>query len=119
MVRNNSSDTDDENYDDQELDTAFEVLSHHRRRQILAMLSESGSRGEDYIVAADFEPRNTSSNELMIALHHQHLPMLERAGYIEWHRDSNIIQRGPAFEHIAPVVEILQSNMDVLPGEWP
>lgn len=119
MNRNNSPNTDGVTYDDQGLNTTFEVLSHRRRRQILAMLAEGGSREEDNIVATDFEAKNTSSDEIMVSLHHRHLPMLEEAKYIEWHRDSNIIRRGPAFEQIGTVVEILQSNQDRLPGDWP
>lgn len=118
MSGNCSTDTEEVYFDSQPLDTAFNVLRHHRRRHILAILAEVESCEEDFVVT-EFEPRATRSDEVTLSLYHTHFPILEEAGYIEWNRDTKIIRRGPAFDKIAPVLEILQSNQDVLPGEWP
>lgn len=40
-------------------------------------------------------------------LHHNHLPKLANAGYIDWDRDSDTISRGPNFFEVQPLIELL------------
>lgn len=101
------------------LSQLFTALRHEHRRQILTFLADADAREKAELILADLQPEGADPEWFKPALHHQHLPILEEAGYIEWDRETNRIRRGPAFEDISPVIELLRSNQDKLPGGWP
>ncbi|AGN02065.1 hypothetical protein L593_10600 [Salinarchaeum sp. Harcht-Bsk1] len=53
-----------------------------------------------------------------IAIHHTHLPKLEADGYVEWNPEDETIVKGPNWEEIAPLVELLSENEDEFPMQW-
>ncbi|WP_440769445.1 DUF7344 domain-containing protein [Natronorubrum sp. DTA28] len=100
------------------LNELFEVLSKADRRRILTALANANPRHE-----AEFAPRDFTSDEqgkdALTRLHHAHLPKLDEAGFIEWNRSSKTITRGPRFDKIAPVIELMTTHGDELPVSWP
>ncbi|TYL39126.1 transcriptional regulator [Natronococcus pandeyae] len=100
------------------LDELLEALSKPPRRRILTALAEANPRDE-----AEFAPGEFTSaarrQELLTRLHHTHLPKLDEAGFIEWDPDSKTITRGPRFDEIAPLVELMIAHRDELPVGWP
>ena len=109
----------DEGQDHTTVDRVFEVLSHPHRRRILLRLAETASRNED-----GFEPDELHGGDQELArfkaeLYHCHLPRLEGAGYIEWDRETNTIQRGPNDDEVAPLLEMLRNPPDEFPDDWP
>ncbi|TYL35963.1 transcriptional regulator [Natronococcus pandeyae] len=72
---------------------------------------------------AEFVPGEFTSDErpedVLARLHHTHLPKLDDAGVIEWNPDSKTISRGPRFDEIAPLVELMIAHRDELPASWP
>ena len=100
------------------LDELFEALSKPPRRRVLTALADANPRDE-----AEFAPGDVASDERRAAvvtrLHHTHLPNLDEAGFIEWNPDSETITRGPRFDEIAPLVELLVAHRDELPAGWP
>jgi hypothetical protein len=50
---------------------------------------------------------------------HTHLPKLEEAGFIVWHQDTNKVEKGPRFEEIRPLLELIDAHADELPADWP
>jgi hypothetical protein len=52
-------------------------------------------------------------------VHHKHLPLLEGSGFIEWDREADAITRGPKFEGIRPLIELMVDHQDELPEDWP
>jgi len=98
------------------LDRLFTVLSAAPRRRIVTALLDDRSRDVDgLVVAVDPEERSRT----MVSLHHVHLPRLDDAGVVEWDPDAGTVSRGPAFETILSVVELLDDHREELPGEWP
>ena len=100
------------------LDELFEALSRPSRRRILTALAEADPRDEAEFASGDFTS-DARRQEVSMRLHHTHLPKLEEAGFIEWGTDSKTITRGPRFDEIAPLVELMSAHRDELPVGWP
>lgn len=101
-----------------DLRTALRVLQAPYRRQLLiAMSNENPQDDEDRdpldIVAPEDEP-----DVLETELVHNHLPMLEDEGYIKWDKDDNKITKGPNWDEIEPLIELLDEHRDELPDGW-
>jgi hypothetical protein len=97
------------------LDDTFAALSHAYRRRILSLLARHGPEARFEIG----DPIRASDNQnIEITLHHNHLPKLDRIGFIEWDREANTIGRGFHFEEIKPVLELLIEHQEELPDEW-
>lgn len=105
----------------------FELLAADYRRQILltlcdsetvelpeAILTRSVSAESRPAVASDGTAATDST--VAIELYHNHLPKLADAGVVEWDRDTGVVSRGPAFEHIEPLVSLLAENEECVPG---
>ena len=64
-------------------------------------------------MAADKEP-----DVLQSELVHTHLPALEDNGYISWNRETNEISKGPNWDEIGPLIELMHAHQDELPDGW-
>lgn len=97
------------------LDAMFEILSDRYRRLILLSLKREAIKTEsDLLLRSDSDHRETE-----IALVHNHLPKLEDEGFIEWDREAGQISKGPQFDEIAPLLELMENHADELPPDWP
>ncbi len=83
------------------------------RRDLLAALEPSAG------TALDVEEWADADCTTMVDLHHVHLPLLEEYGFITWDRATGRVTRGPQFQKIGPLLELLAAHADELPGEWP
>jgi DNA-binding MarR family transcriptional regulator len=86
-----------------ELDRIFDILSHHNRRLVLVLLQENATTTEADVMCHTIRDKHS----VQVSLIHNHLPKLEEAGYIEWDRDSTKIWRGPQFNEIEPILELI------------
>lgn len=94
----------------------FRTLSHRARRRILvAVKSRSPSAGNEFELAEVLP----ADEALKIRCHHQRLPRLGEAGFIDWDRENDTIAKGPSFEEVEPVLDRMADNQDALPGVWP
>ena len=80
-------------------DEAYLALADEQRRGVLLALLDEATVDIDVLIDDRAEPLR------QISLHHQHLPLLEQMGYVEWNRDAQRVARGPQFEAIQPLVE--------------
>ncbi len=97
------------------MDRVLDTLRKHHRRMILLLLKEGTVETQ-----ADVIVRNGNEiKEGEISLVHTHLPKLDDAGYIEWDRETGEISKGPRFEEIEPLLELLENHSDELPPGWP
>ena len=103
---------------DPTLDRLFDALSHPYRRRVLRAIAASNPREEDDFTPAEFAADDQKRAEFLTALHHSHLPRLDEAGFIEWDRETKTIRRGPRYDEIAPLLELLLAHEDELPAEW-
>lgn len=91
------------------------ALAAGRRRQLLRALLR---RDPDEpvrptaVVDADGDPR-----ALRTVLVHVHLPMLADVGLVRWQPDANRVTRGPRFEEIRPLLELVAEHTDDLAAE--
>lgn len=84
------------------IDSMMGALKNRTRRAVLMTLL--GDSTETRISALEQEIDGTYTRA---HLHHNHLPKLANAGYINWDHDSDTISRGPNFFEVEPLVELL------------
>lgn len=97
------------------IDRMFETLADRYRRLILLSVKrEAVNTEDDLLLRSDSDHRETE-----IALVHNHLPKLEDEGFIEWDREAGEISKGPQFDEIAPLLELMENHADELPPDWP
>ena len=97
----------------------LDVLVDIHRRRLLVDLRDRDLRTDGGLVVEAAEPGDESLSVTdAVSLYHHHLPYLEDLGYVRWDRSTNQVERGPNFEEIRPLLELLDDNADRLPGEW-
>jgi hypothetical protein len=97
------------------MDRILNILRNRHRRAILLLLKEG-----TVDTKADVMVRNgDNTKEVELVLTHAHLPKLDDAGYIEWDRETDEISKGPRFEEIEPLLELIETHADELPAGWP
>lgn len=107
----------------------FEAIADDTRRRLLLLLCEREEvavpdavleRGPVTSGADDdtdgWEP-SRSKQRTEIRLSHVHLPKLVDDGLVEWERGANVVRRGPRFEDVRPVLEVLAENASRVPQE--
>jgi hypothetical protein len=87
--------------DEQTLDTIFTLLGHRRRRDVVAVLSErepSVSLHDVATAVRELKPEPESdgasartTRDVAAALHHSHLPKLDRADVIDYDPETNAV----------------------------
>lgn len=96
------------------IDRALDSLCSRHRHLILLLLKRGAVETE-----ADVMVRGRSNKEqIETDLTRNHLPKLEEAGYIEWDRDTGEISKGPRFDEIKPLLELIENHADELPDDW-
>lgn len=93
-------------------DRLLETVADRQRRVVLLLLKRGAVEDERDLLFR-------SKDETKAALVHNHLPKLEEAGYIEWDRESGTIEKGPEFDEIEPLLELIEEHSDELPQDWP
>ena len=99
------------------MDELFEALSNvHRRRLFVALLDRNPQR-DDVHVPEDVHDGEKALGALKQELYHMHLPRMEEAGFIRWNRDTYAVTKGPRFDEIRPLLELMRDHADELPDE--
>ncbi|WP_449405170.1 hypothetical protein [Haloarcula amylovorans] len=44
---------------------------------------------------------------------------MAEAGYIEWHRETGEVSKGPRYDEIEPLLDLIENHVDELPPNWP
>jgi hypothetical protein len=98
-------------------DSMIVALSDIQRRNLLIALLDKNPQDDSPTVT--FEDGSDSEvMEHLIRMHHLHLPMLENYGFIEWDRQKGEVTKGPTFDEIRPLLELLIEHEDELPAGW-
>lgn len=98
------------------LDETLHVLSHIQRRSLLVALLDHNPQDDSPVAVGSEEA--VDSVERLVEMRHVHLPKLEEYGFITWDRDSNEVSKGPNFEEIRPLLELLDDHESELPDDW-
>jgi hypothetical protein len=99
-------------------DELLGVLSNPYRRQLLIALLEHNPQDDSNRDPLDIVTPEGGPDVLNTELVHHHLPKLEDMGYISWNRDTNEISKGPKWDEIAPLLELIHTHRDELPDGW-
>lgn len=101
--------------DESKLDRVFNAFGARLRRRLLHTLGE----GEGSLSVPDgLLLRRSDPEDIEQELMRVHLPELENAGYIEWDRTTGEISRGPNFDEIEPLLDLIAEHRDELPPDW-
>ena len=105
------------NFETLDVDEAIEGFGTERRRRVIELLERDGSStvGElaTEIAAGENEVAleavtGPQRQRVYVPLYQDQLDKLEEVGAIEWDKDRGTVNRGPAFEHAAKVLETLR-----------
>lgn len=93
-------------------DDVFEALANEQRRNLLFTLVE-----HEESIHIDSPPDGFDGGQgAAVERRHVHLPKLVDYGFIEWDPQTNVIEEGPRFEAIRPVLRLLLENRETLPA---
>ena len=99
-------------------DTAIEAMANPYRRQLLVALMEHNPQADDDIDPLNINSKLGEDEALQLELLHNHLPKLEELEYITWNQDTREISKGPKWDEIAPLLELIHNHRDELPDGW-
>ena len=98
-------------------DQSLEALSNPRRRRLLTRLKDQNPLEDD-----SFPGERDAGNDpdrVLLEMHHSHLPKLVDSGFVDWDREEGVLRRGPRFDEVAPLIELMVEHRDELPAGWP
>lgn len=98
-------------------DDIADALADPQRRELLIALLEHNPQDDVPVVIADSEDESDAV-ERLVSMQHVHLPKLADYGFIEWNKNTHEVVKGPHFDEIRPLLELLDSHEDELPADW-
>mgnify|MGYP002762999200 CR=1 FL=1 len=98
-------------------DDMVNALADIQRRKLLTSLLEHNPQDDTPTVVVDSDSE-TDAVERLVTMQHVHLPKLADYGFIEWNKDTNEVMKGPKFDEIRPLLELLAKHEDELPEDW-
>lgn len=98
-------------------DAVFTALKNHYRRRLLIRLLEHNPQ-DPVDLPNDVHLGETDRERLNAELYHNHLPKLEELGFIRWDRETNEVVKGPKFDEIRPLLQLIHEHRDELPDGW-
>jgi len=94
-----------------------DALAAVQRRKLLVALLDHNPQDDTPVVIADSE-RDADAVERLVTMQHLHLPKLADYEFIEWNKDTHEVTKGPKFDEIRPLLELLATHEDELPADW-
>ncbi|WP_336336908.1 transcriptional regulator [Haloarcula brevis] len=98
-------------------DDMVDALADVQRRKLLVALLEHNPQDDTPVVIADSES-DADAVERLVTMQHVHLPKLVDYGFIEWNEETHEVTKGPKFDEIRPLLELLDDHEDELPADW-
>jgi len=97
-------------------DDALDALADVQRRKLLVALLDHNPQDDAPVVVDDEEDEDAF--ERLVEMNHVHLPKLAEYGFIEWNREDHEVSKGPNFDEIRPLLDLLEDHEDELPPGW-
>lgn len=88
---------------------AFEALAVPRRQQLLLALEQTPN-GTALDPFTELSDDFTGNGRHAVSLVHEDLPKLHEMGFIEWDREAECVTRGPAFDHLGPLLDVIREH---------
>lgn len=99
------------------LDRAFDALRSVHRRRILLLVSDRCPEVGEAPSLSELAPENADYASYAAGMIHKHIPKLAEYGYVDWSPADQVIRRGPQFDEIASILELLVDNRERLPDD--
>lgn len=96
-------------------DDMVDALADVQRRKLLLALLEHNPQDDSPAAVGGSE---SDALEHLSTMNHVHLPKLADYGFIEWDREKHEVSKGPNFDEIRPLLEMLDRHADELPADW-
>lgn len=109
-------------------DDVFDALADGQRRQLLISLLNDGPQRVPELSDSSRQLAEAhesllqehlssvreldETNEQRLRMHLVHLPRLVGYDFVEWDRDARLVTKGPRFDEIRPVLELLEARRD-------
>ena len=90
----------------------------HRRRILMALMEHNPQEDTATHVPEGIHVGEAELDVLRVELHHTHLPKLDEVGLIRWKQAENEVVKGPRFDGIRPLLELMDNHADELPDDW-
>ncbi|MCU4802303.1 transcriptional regulator [Halobacteria archaeon HArc-gm2] len=100
------------------LDRLFDALKSIDRRRLLLLLSDHHPEVDAAPSLPEIAPENGDYTRYVTGMIHKHIPKLADYGYVDWNPAERVVRRGPQFDEVAPVLELLVDNRERLPGKF-
>ncbi|WP_331232331.1 transcriptional regulator [Natronorarus salvus] len=100
---------------DEALDALLDI---HRRRVLMALLEHNPQHDEEIHIPEEVHVGEKEFEILQTEMFHTHLPKLEESGFIRWDEENHEVVRGPRFDEIKPLLELMADHADELPDDW-
>lgn len=94
-----------------------DALADRQRRKLLVALLEHNPQDDSPVAITDAESDADALGRL-VSMDHVHLPKLVDYGFIEWNQERHEVIKGPKFDEIRPLLELLDGHEDELPEHW-
>lgn len=98
-------------------DDMVDALADVQRRTLLVALLDHNPQDDSPVVVTSSDSEAAALDRL-ISMQHVHLPKLAGMGFIVWDRPENEVRKGPNFDDIRPLLELLDAHADELPDDW-
>jgi predicted transcriptional regulator len=98
-------------------DDMVDALGDIQRRKLLIALLDHNPQDDSPVVIAGSEGE-ADAVERLVSMQHVHLPKLNEYGFIEWNEETHEVMKGPKFDEIRPLLELLATHEDELPADW-
>lgn len=98
-------------------DDMVNALADVQRRKLLIALLEHNPQDDSPVVIVGSKS-GANAVERLVTMHHVHLPKLVDYGFIEWDEGNHEVMKGPTFDEIRPLLELLDDHEDELPSDW-
>lgn len=96
----------------------FDLLANAQRRRLLIHMLEHNPEDDTKPYIGDMDVDDADVEEILMQMTHIHLPKLEADGFINWDQEEHVVTKGPNFEEVRPLVELLNNHEDELPNGW-
>ena len=116
-------------------DSSFDALSNERCRELLVSLLDGDRRtvpelsedtreianSNEELLRKHLDSRREISgvDEDLLRLRLVHLPKIAGYGFVEWNPDANVASRGPRFDDLRPLLEMIDDPREVPPAARP
>ncbi|WP_335343067.1 transcriptional regulator [Halomontanus rarus] len=100
------------------LDEFFRSIANAQRRRLLVHMLSHNPEDESKVYTGDIEKSDEELSILLVQMEQTHLPLLEDYGFINWDRKNHEVTKGPQFDEIRPLLEMIVNHRDELPDNW-